>query len=96
VFELLNLPTTVTNTSIKIRSQTIDSEAVARRLKMLNREIMESLCGSRTTRQMQLTKFAFVLSQRELQAFQNERLYDLVGALAIGARPLRIIHRSDK
>lgn len=96
VFELLNLPTTVTNTSIKIRSQTIDSEAVARRLKMLNREIMESLCGSRTTRQMQLTKFAFVLSQRELQAFQNERLYDLVGALAIGARPLKIIHRSIK
>ena len=91
VFERLGLATTVTNTSIKIRSQYVDFEAMMSRLKAVRRDDLETLLEDRLPRQMHLAKFAFALGPRELQAFQNERVYDVVGARAVSAATVRIV-----
>jgi ATP-dependent Lhr-like helicase len=91
VFEPLNIPTSVTNTSIKIRSRVFQHETISDRLKSLSVADISTLLDESPAREAQPTKFAFVLGQRELQAFQRERLYDVAAARAIGAQSIRTV-----
>ncbi len=95
VFEPLGLPTTATNTAIKVRTNTFDIASVKARLALLLSEDIDLLLSGRTARPVRAVKFADVLGPFELQSFQRERMYEIEGARSVAAASIRVLSRAS-